>query len=52
MKLDYDIAGVFADYELDESVIAGRLFEIVQINPNFRDGFLEATFLGHRYVSY
>lgn len=52
LKLDYDIAGVFADYELDKSTVAGRLFEIVQLNPNFRDGFLEATFLGHRYVSY
>lgn len=51
VRVSYGIAGVFVDCERNKDVLEDRLFEIVELHPNF-DGSLEATFLGHRYVSY
>jgi hypothetical protein len=51
VKVNYSIPGIFSDYERNSPVLSNRLFEIVELHPNF-DGSLDATFLGHRYVSY
>lgn len=51
VRVSYDIPGVFADYELNKDVLDNRLFEIVELHPNF-SGTVDATFLGHRHVSY
>ncbi len=51
VRVNYTIPGVFADFEMNASTLANRLFEIVELHPNF-DGSVDATFLGHRYVSY
>lgn len=52
VKFSYDIGGLFADRERNSDRLASRIFEVTQLNPNFAGGFVEATFLGHRYVSY
>ena len=51
VKVGYDISNVFSDFELNTTTLTNRLFEIVELHPNF-EGSLDATFLGHRYVSY
>lgn len=51
VRINYTIPGVLTDYELNAAILANRLFEIVELHPNF-DGSVDATFLGHRYVSY
>jgi hypothetical protein len=51
VRVDYSLPGVFADYELNQSVLSNRLFEVVELHPNY-DGSLVVTFLGHRHVGY
>lgn len=51
VRVSYDIRGVLIDHELNKDTLDNRIFEIVELHPNF-DGSLDATFLGHRYVSY
>lgn len=51
VRVSYNIPNVFTDYERNAATLTNRLFEIVELHPNF-DGSLDATFLGHRYVSY
>ncbi len=50
VKVDYSIPGVLYDTERRKDTIEDRLFEVVELHPNF-DGTLDATFLGHRYVA-
>ena len=48
VQLTYDIDGVFVDREKNATTLTTRLFEIVEIHPNFKNGYLDCTFLGHR----
>lgn len=51
VRVTYDIRGVLVDHERNKDWIDNRIFEVVELHPNF-DGSLDATFLGFRYVSY
>jgi hypothetical protein len=51
VRINYDIPGVFLDFERNATTLTNRLFEIVRLEPQ-PDGSIEATFLGHRWVSY
>lgn len=48
----YAIDGVFTDYERNTTTLTNRLFELTALKPNFAGGYLEAEWLGFRYVSY
>ena len=51
VRVNYPIPGVFMDLERNASTLTNRLFEIVELHQN-HEGSIDATFLGHRYVSY
>ena len=51
VRVHYTIPGIFMDFERNKDWLDNRLFEVVELSPN-PDGSIDATFLGHRYVSY
>lgn len=48
VAITYPLSGVFVDRELNAVTLTSRIFEIIKLTPNWRNGYLDATFLGHR----
>ena len=44
----YDVVGQLVDRERNAASLTSRVFEIVELHPNFAEGTLDATFLSHR----
>ena len=48
VQVTYAPKGLFVDREANTDTLTTRVFDIVQWNPRFGQGYIEATFMGHR----
>ena len=52
LQFTYDIDGVFVDRERNATTLTSRLFEVLNIKPNFRAGCCDVELMGMRYEAH